>query len=29
MKTWEETIEYVRTQPKYSDLVKLAYFEEG
>jgi ubiquinone/menaquinone biosynthesis C-methylase UbiE len=26
--TWHETIEYIRTQPEYADLVKLAYFDE-
>ncbi len=26
--TWEETIKYIRTQPKFKDLVKFAYFEE-
>lgn len=26
--TWEETIQYIRTQPKYEKLVELAYFEE-
>src|SRR6476620_8544369 len=26
--TWEETIVYIRTQPEYQELVKLAYFEE-
>lgn len=28
MKTWEETIKYIRTQPEYKDLVEKAYFEE-
>lgn len=26
--TWEETIQYIRTQPKYKELVEKAYFEE-
>lgn len=26
--TWEETIQYIRTQPEYSQLVKDAYFSE-
>ena len=26
--TWEETIQYIRTQPAYQDLVEKAYFEE-
>lgn len=26
--TWEETIQFIRTQPEYKELVKLAYFEE-
>ena len=25
--TWEETIEYIRTQPEYKDLVEKAYFD--
>lgn len=26
--TWEETIQHIRLQPQYKDLVELAYFEE-
>lgn len=26
--TWEETIQYIRTQPQFSELVQKAYFEE-
>lgn len=26
--TWEETIQFIRKQPEYKDLVELAYFEE-
>lgn len=26
--TWEETIEYIRTKPSFSELVRYAYFEE-
>jgi 2-polyprenyl-3-methyl-5-hydroxy-6-metoxy-1,4-benzoquinol methylase len=29
MKTWHETIEYIRTQPEYKELVEKAYFEEN
>jgi len=25
--TWEETIQYIRTQPEYKDLIRYAYFE--
>ncbi len=28
MKTWDETIRYIRTQPEYATLVEKAYFEE-
>lgn len=28
-KTWEQTIEYIRTLPEYRDLVKEAYFESN
>ena len=27
--TWEETIQYIRTQPEYNELVGQAYFEEN
>jgi ubiquinone/menaquinone biosynthesis C-methylase UbiE len=27
--TWHETIEYIRKQPEYADLVRLAYFDEN
>jgi ubiquinone/menaquinone biosynthesis C-methylase UbiE len=27
--TWHETIEYIRKQPEFSELVKLAYFDEN